>query len=262
MNYYLKLIALLSFNLLVVINLVGQTGYSIMEKNKDNGRSDDQIVTFTLDLVNPKGKKRTQKSEWRYLTNDEDDIRSSVFKFLAPADVKGTGFLSIEYASREDDRWLYLPVLGRSRRISSNEKSDRFMGSDFTYEDLEELDLVNFDFELIQETTVEGEACYVVKSVPNNPKTTKESGYGHRIYYVLKSNYQFKKIEYFNQKNQLSKILISQEIKPISDGSIRAYYIEMTDVKSQHKSIIRFSDFKVNSGVSEEQFTVRHLEKS
>ncbi|MEM1120847.1 MAG: outer membrane lipoprotein-sorting protein [Bacteroidota bacterium] len=232
-----------------------------MQKSKSIGESTDQVVTFTLDLVNAKGKKRTQKSEWHYHTS-ADDVRSSLFRFLAPADVKGTGFLSVEYNNRDDDRWLYLPVLGRSRRISSNEKSDRFMGSDFTYEDLERVDLVNFEYELLKEDAVEGETCYVVKSVPNNPKTAKESGYGHRIYYVSKSNSQFRKIEYYNKKNQLSKFVFGRDIRPISDGSVRAYYLEMTDVKSKHKSIINFANFQVNTGVSEEQFTVRNLEKS
>lgn len=261
MNHSISLFICLLFTLTTGSRITAQTGKTIIEKSKLSTECTDQQVTFTLDLVNAKGKKRSQKSVWSHRT-DDGDVRYSIFRFLAPADVEGTGFLSIENPTREDDRWLFLPVLGKSRRISSNEKSDRFMGSDFTYEDLERINLSDFDYELTGEEMVDGSACHVIKCTPNNPKTVKESGYSQRIYYILKDNFQYKKLEFYNKKNQMTKSLIANDIKAIAGkNTYRTYNLEMTDLKSKHKSVIQFSDFKIDSGIQEDIFTVRNLEK-
>ncbi len=234
---------------------------SIMEKNKEINESGDQQVAFTLDLINKKGKKRRQESVWTYLT-DDSDVRYSLFRFHAPSDVKGTGFLSIEYPNKVDDRWLFLPVLGRSRRISANEKTDRFMGSDFTYEDLERVNLLDYDYELLEEETVEGQACYKISTTPNDANTKKESGYSKRILYILKDNYQTVKIDYFNKKGKLSKIFLGKEIKkPEGEKVVRVHYMEMQNLETNHTSIIHFSDFKIDRGIGTDGFTVRALEK-
>ena len=261
MNHSNHLLLCFLFLLISGASIHAQTGKSIIEKSKLSTECTDQEVTFTLDLVNAKGKKRSQESLWSHRT-DNADVRSSIFRFLAPADVEGTGFLSIEYPTRDDDRWLFLPALGKSRRISSNEKSDRFMGSDFTYEDLERINLSDFDYELTGEEMVDGSACYVIKSTPNNPGTVKNSGYSQRIYYILKDNFQYKKMEFYNKKNQLTKVLMANDIKAIaSKNTFRTYNLEMTDLKSQHKSVIQFSNFKIDSGIPEDIFSVRNLEK-
>jgi len=118
MNYLLSIITLLSISVFAPTNTdKPMSAKDIMAKNKQLTESGDQAVNFTLDLINKKGKKRRQESIWTYLT-DGSDVRYSLFRFHAPSDVKGTGFLSIEYPAKADDRWLFLPALGRSRRIS------------------------------------------------------------------------------------------------------------------------------------------------
>lgn len=256
-----RFIICIIFGLFMAQSLTAQTGKSIMEKSKLSAESDNQEVTFTLDLINGRGKKRSQQSVWSYLT-DKADNRYSFFRFLEPADVKGTGFLSIESPNKEDDRWLFLPILGKSRRISSNEKSDRFMGSDFTYEDLERTNLIDFNYELMEDVSIDGESCYQINVVANNPTTTKESGYSKRIYYVHKNHYQVIKIDFYNKKEQLSKVLIAKDIKKVAGtGFLRAHYLEMLNIKSKHKSVLNFTEFKINSDIKKEIFTVRNLEK-
>jgi len=175
-----------------------------MAKNKQLTESGDQAVNFTLDLINKKGKKRRQESIWTYLT-DGSDVRYSLFRFHAPSDVKGTGFLSIEYPAKADDRWLFLPALGRSRRISANEKTDRFL---------------------------------------------------------LKDQYQVIKIDYFNKKGELSKTFFGKEIKEVAGStSPKIHYMEMQNLETNHTSIIHFSDFKIDTGIATDAFSVRALEK-
>ncbi len=261
MNYLLSILTLLIISSFTTNPTEPISAISIMEKNKQITESGDQEVAFTLELINKKGKKRKQESVWTYLTDDAD-IRYSLFRFNAPSDVKGTGFLSIEYPSKVDDRWLFLPALGRSRRISANEKTDRFMGSDFTYEDLERINLVDYDYELLGEETIEGQACYKIVATPNNAKTKKESGYSKRIYYIQKNNSQSIKTDYFNKKGELSKTFFGKDIKkPTGEKELRVHYMEMQNFETNHTSIIHFSDFKIDKGIGTEGFTVRALEK-
>ena len=52
--------------------------------------------------------------------------------------MKNTGFLTYDYdaSGKDDDQWLYLPALGKTKRIASSDQSGAFMGSDFNYSDL------------------------------------------------------------------------------------------------------------------------------
>jgi len=261
MNYLFTLSTLFSICLWTVPTAPPNDAVTILQKNKKVFELGDQEVLLTLDLINKKGKKRRQESTWTYLTTD-DDIRYSLFRFKAPSDIKGTGFLSIEYPQKIEDRWLYLPAFGRSRRISANEKTDRFMGSDFTYEDLERVNLVNFDYELLGEETIDGQVCYKINSVPNNATTKRESGYSKRIYFVRKDSYHIIKIDHYNKKGNLSKAFWGKDIrKPAGSAIQRVHHMEVQNLETGHTSVIKLSNFKINQGMEVDGFTVRALEK-
>jgi hypothetical protein len=111
----------------------------IMEQNYEQNRVEDTEAEFVMKLVHPKGHERTRQVVL-YAKTDADGLDKSLIRFMSPADVRGVGLLSIDTEEREN-QWLYLPALQRVRRISSSQKSDSFMGSDFSYEDLESREL-------------------------------------------------------------------------------------------------------------------------
>ncbi|MBO4804796.1 MAG: outer membrane lipoprotein-sorting protein [Paludibacteraceae bacterium] len=89
--------------------------------------------------------------------------------FLYPSDVKGTGFLTWDYdqANKDDDKWLYLPAMKKTRRISgSSSKTDYFMGTDFTYDDMGRRNLEEDTHTLLREETLNGHKCWVLQSSP------------------------------------------------------------------------------------------------
>ncbi|MDY7029898.1 MAG: outer membrane lipoprotein-sorting protein, partial [Spirochaetota bacterium] len=94
---------------------------------------------------------------------------SNVIVFHSPATVKDTRFLSIENTNRDDDQWIYLPALGRVRRIAASEGDSSFMGTDFTYNDMQSREVYEDNHTLLREERFQEWDCYVVESIPKDP---------------------------------------------------------------------------------------------
>jgi hypothetical protein len=112
------------------------TGREIVNKAYNLPSGDDQTSQLTMTLVNKSGQTRVRKIQ--QFTKDFGTVEKSIMFFLSPADVKNTSFMNWSYddENKADDQWIYLPALKKVKRISSDSKSDYFMGSDFTYDDL------------------------------------------------------------------------------------------------------------------------------
>ena len=105
---------------------------------------------------------------------DGGKTEKRIYRFLSPADVQGTGVLVFDYETQSDDVWIYLPALRKTRRIVSSQKSQSFMGSEFTYGDLNIPPLDDFNYTLVKEEDYGGEGCFVIDVLPKKPETGKE----------------------------------------------------------------------------------------
>ena len=114
----------------------------------------------------------------------------SLMFFLDPADVKDTGLLTYDYddASRDDDQWLYLPALKKTKRIAAGDKSGSFMGSDFSYADMTERNLAHYDYRLLEEKVEDGVKVWQVEAIPNTPQEIDQTGYTKMIHVVRQDN--------------------------------------------------------------------------
>ena len=74
-----------------------------------------------------------------------------LIRFTYPNDIRGTSFLVWKHPTGEDERFLYLPSLGRVRRIAGSEAQESFVGSDFSYEDIGGRELEDFTYALLDE---------------------------------------------------------------------------------------------------------------
>ncbi len=229
----------------------------VMTENDRQMIADDEYFMIRMTLVNKRGGERKRQLE-QYTMTDSDNNRSSLIKFLAPADIKGTGLLSIEHSSRDDDQWLYLPAFNKTRRISPSNESDYFVGTDFTFEDLNREDLEDFDYSFLADTSFEGAACYHILAVPVSDSKLKESGYSKREMLIRKVDFILVSVEFYDRSGELQKIYKSGDIKKIGDKH-RAYRMKMKTLKSGHKTILIFNEIKLNQGVDREVFTERYL---
>jgi len=92
-------------------------------------------VKLRMVLRNRQGQESERFMENKTLELTEDGDKSLII-FNSPKDVEGTATLTFTHKAGPDDQWLYLPAVKRVKRISSDNKSGPFMGSEFAYEDL------------------------------------------------------------------------------------------------------------------------------
>lgn len=235
---------------------------AIMKKvdARDDGKTLEQDMLMLL--IDKNGNKRNRDIKSYGKDFGEDEHRIMFFK--SPADVKNTAFLTYDYdeSSRDDDQWLYLPALKKVKRIPSSDKSSSFMGSDFSYFDMTDRDLEDYDFKLLKETGVRGKIAWMIEATPRTSKVVKESGYTKSIALVRQDNYVVVRSIGF-MKNNKKKYLDVKKLHK-QGGIWLIDEMTMTTKKGKstvHKTILKFSNIKLNKAIDDSMFTTRRLEK-
>jgi len=229
------------------------TGRQIVEKAYNRPTGDDQTSNLTMTLTNKSGSQRVRKI--KQFTKDFGEVEKKIMFFLSPADVKNTSFMNWSYDSdKSDDQWIYLPALKKTKRISSDSKSDSFMGSDFTYDDLGDRKLDDDTHKLLREDTINGNPCYVVESLSKD----EDYMYSKTITWIRKDNFVGVKKEFYDEDGELLKILTIKKVEKIS-GFWIITHSEMRNVQKNHKTSMVLSNVQVNSGVSASKFTERMM---
>lgn len=236
---------------------------AIMEKVDARDDGDKRISTMKMILIDKRGKQRI-RSTISYGRDKGEDTQSIIF-FKSPADVKDTGFLTYDYddESKDDDQWLYLPALKKTKRIAASDKSGSFMGSDFNYSDMTSRNLSEYDFTLKKEMEVDGHKVWVIESIPRSQKTIDETGYKKSLTFVRQDNYVvIRGISWVEDGGKLKYF----EVKKLEqiDGIWTPLEMTMTTKQGKqtlHKTILQFDDVKYNQKMDESMFTTRRLEK-
>jgi len=229
------------------------TGRQIVEKAYNLPTANDQSSVLTMTLTNKSGQTRVRKIQ--QYTKQIGNVEKSIMFFLSPADVKNTSFMNWSYDNdKSDDQWIYLPALKKVKRISSDSKSDYFMGSDFTYDDLGDRKLDADVHKLLREETIDGKVCYVVESVSKD----EDYMYSKTITWIRKDNFVGMKKEFYDEDGELLKILTLKKVEKISGFWIRMHS-EMKNVQKNHKTSMVLSNIKINTGVSASKFSERMM---
>jgi len=229
------------------------SGQQIMEKVYYNPTGDDTQGELTMTLINNRGEQRVRNLS-QFIKND-DKVEKKIMFFLSPADVRNTSFMNWSYTDgRADDQWIYLPALRRVRRISSDSKSDYFMGSDFTYDDLGDRHPNLDTHKILREETIDGKSCYVVESVPKDANYM----YSKTITWVMKDNFLGLKREFYDDRGRLLKTLSLKNYERIS-GFWTILEVEMHNVQRNHRTNMKFTNVKKNQGIPDSKFTERSM---
>ena len=211
----------------------------------------------TIELVaeNKRGQQRSNKLKV-YRSKAADGTEKQLLEYLSPADVAGTKLLSIT-GGQEAQIWLFMPALGRERRIAGTETRSKFMGTDFTYEEISGGSAYKDDYkaEKLKDEDLDGRNCYVLRLTP-----TKESDYAFVKMWVWRDEFIPLKIEFYNRDGKIRKVLSNSDLKKSSKGKWEPSTIVMSDVVAGTKTIIKILEMS-GEPVPDEYFTVRYLRR-
>ena len=232
-----------------------QSAESIVRASRDRIKA-DTVSTRSKMVIRAKDGSTSERLIDQYSKDGPKGSRS-VIVFQQPAGVAGTRFLTMENPGSADDRWIFLPGLGKVRRIAASEGSGSFMGTDFSYDDISsasrgaELD----SHTLLREEDFGGSACYVIQSVP------KDSSYQYSkmIQWIAKDNNAAVKIELYDRRNTLVKTTEMSGIKDIQ-GRFPATIIKMTTHAAGTNTTITTEIVKYDDPIPERVFTTEYLE--
>jgi hypothetical protein len=180
----------------------------------------------------------------------------SLVRFTAPADLAGAGFLQIQKADGDDDRFLFLPDLPRSRRISGNLRGSSFMGTDFSFADLDRRDLRESSVKSLPDANIDKYPCFHVDYAPRRA----DSPYSHVEIWVRMDNSLPLKMNLFDHSNALLKTFTALEVRRVSGH----WYItksRMVDNQHGHETNLVLDSVEPSANLSDDEFTVRNLEK-
>jgi len=208
-----------------------------------------ETATLQMRIVDPRG--RVREREMQSWSHQDGDDSKSLVRFQAPADVRGTGFLTIREGGSEVQR-LFLPALNRIQTIASGQRGDRFMGSDFTYEDMGDQDPDDFTFRTLEENASAG--TILIKA---DRKESTTYAYAHFL--IDTKRYVLLEAEYFSDSGQVLRKLESENLVEVRDGIWRANKLTMRDLKANRFTELIWKSRTLDEPISQSMFTEREL---
>jgi hypothetical protein len=226
----------------------------IVDKSFQTTKLAGSEMLSTMTIIDNRGRERVRKIATVSKLYDNGETEKRLIRFLSPADVKGTGLLTYDYENKDDDMWLFMPALRKTRRIVSTEKAKNFMGSEFTYADMTPPILDNFTYEILGEEDVDGILCWKIEMIPVDDDITDENGFSKRISFIAKQDYVIRKAIYYDLDGELHKELAVENVKEIDTKNHKYRPMRMVMVNRQNgrKSVL---------DVKDEFFTTRYLER-
>jgi Outer membrane lipoprotein-sorting protein len=235
----------------------------IMDKVTVTRKLDGSEAQVKMTTLDDKGQSREREISMATKLYDGGKTEKRVYRFLSPADVQGTSILVFDYETKPDDVWIYLPALRKTRRVVSSQKSQSFMGSEFSYGDLNIPALDDFDYKLVKEEAVKGEPCWVIDLTPKSKEIADSDGYSKKTYWVSKDKYAVVRGLYYDKDGKLLKELVAENLKLLDPKNkrYRAMHMEMINKQNGRKSVFESTKIAFSPNTKDEYFTTAYLER-
>ena len=236
----------------------------IMDKVTTTRKLDGSEAVIKMTVLGEGGQAREREISMATKLYDGGKTEKRIYRFLSPADVQGTGILVYDYEAKPDDVWIYLPALRKTRRVVSTQRAQSFMGSEFSYGDLNIPSLDDFNYTLVKEEASGGEPCYVIDLVPKSKEIAEAEGYSKKTYWVSKAKMAVLRGLYYDKDGKLLKELIAQDIKLLDPKNkrYRAMHMEMVNKQNGRKSVFETKKVTFSPSTKDEYFTTAYLERS
>jgi outer membrane lipoprotein-sorting protein len=249
-----RLICLAGAALMCAAGAFAQDAAAIVQASRDRIQA-DTISSRSRMVITAKNGSTTERVLDQYSKDGPSGSRT-VIVFQRPASVANTRFLSME-TSRGTDQWIFLPSLGKVRRIASSEGSGSFMGTDMSYDDIASTDRAadRDNHRILREEALNGNACYVIESIP------KDSSYQYSkmIQWVDKSTKVTHKVELYDRRGTLHKQLEILNLREVQ-GRLSPMVTKMSTLTAGTSTTIQVDILKYDDPIPEGVFTPAYLE--
>jgi hypothetical protein len=239
---------------LLALPALAQDARQIVEESQRRGRANSQRYEGVLEVIAANSK--ISKKSWVSEQLGAYGNSKALIRFTAPAEVKGVALLVVNHPDRASDQWMWTPAIGRDRRIALQDRSTRFFGTDFSFEDLETRDVGQYDYKLTGEEAIDGAPCWRIEA---RPRESKSSQYTLTRMWIRKDHYV--PVQYENYvKDQLARRLHAIDVADVQ-GIWTARTLEMTDLRRNSRTILRIEKLQYNIPLKDEDFTVQGLRR-
>jgi len=243
---------MLALALTVSTVLAQSDAHTIVQEAQRRAESESQRYEGLLQVLDNNGKVADKR--WLFMRLGSHGRSKAVLRFLAPPEVKGVALLIVNHPERASDQWMWTPALQRERRIALQDRSTRFFGTDFSFEDLEERDVDQYNYRLVGEETIDGAPCWRVESTPSQKKISQ---YTKADAWIRKDNYAFAQIESYIKADVVRRLNYSDFVQV--QGIWTARRLVMDDLRRKSRTVLTLWKLEYNIPLKDEDFTLQAL---
>ena len=234
-------------------------------ESRDDGNS--AIAEYTMVLIDNRERQRLR--DIKIYTKDYGADEKTLSLFESPADIRGTAYLNLNWDdnARDDDSWLYLPALQRVKRIATSDTSDSFLGSDFTYADINGIEIDWYDFSFINESEiVDGQDCWVIEAVPKpeyKDRAENETGYSKIQSWIRKDSFVQQRSQMWELRGNRIKFFTSSDVRLVNDiwTVHRLQAVTTRNGMQEHASVLQVNKIDYNVEVADEIFSTEYMQR-
>lgn len=234
-------------------------GFDVAARSDRSDRGfGDSKAEMTMVLRNAAGQESVRSMDFTTLEIPDESVGDkSLVLFSTPKDIEGTALLSHAKILDPDDQWLYLPALKRVKRISSRNKSGPFVGSEFAFEDFTASELNKFSYKYLREEPCGDLVCDVVERYPRY----ENSGYTKQISWVDNTEYQIRKIEFYDRRGSLLKELLFEDYRKYDDKFWRPHRLVMKNIQTNKSTDLIYGEYQFGVGLTDNDFVKGRLSR-
>jgi len=231
---------------------------SVMQRSESRTKAQSERTTYTMELLDAAGEvEQTRTLEVFYKRYPDREV--TLQKFLSPPVLEDTGMMIVDRGNPSNDIWLYLPATRRLRRISGAEKSNWYLGTQFTYEDFEDYNLEAYGFTLRDEAAChDGGRCWVIEAVATSDTEKDATGYGKKVYWIEKESLYPVRVDYVDERGSEVKRLTASGLQKVGEYW-RPAEIVMRDLRNDRRTRIRATEREVDLDLDDYYLSRRYL---
>jgi hypothetical protein len=266
-GYLHSVCLILGVSLACSVSAAQMSAREVMEAVDQLADGDTRAAQYTMVLIDRRERQRSR--ELTILSKDYGQDTRTLSTFNSPADIRGTAYLNYDWddAERDDDSWLYLPAMQRVRRIASSDTSDSFLGSDFTYADINGLEIDWYDYRFVNESeTVDGVECWVIEATPRaamKEKAEQATGYSRLQAWISKDNFVQMRAQAWELRGNRVKYFTASDIRQV-DGIWtvhRQQAVTTRNGRQEHASILQLNDIRYDINIDDDALTTEAMQR-